>query len=132
MLITSFVSLRSAHAPLRYIVPRKQLKGVTSFPTPLNPPSLMNAFICKPPIKHNNKSLKCFKNQPTILKLPTLLTKTRQLNQTLQRNRLNTSTLLTNTNKQPQLRHPTSPQGIETKQTYKKYIQKIDAYQNTG
>ena len=57
-----------------------------------------------------------FKNQPTILKLPTPLTITRQLNQLLQRNRLNTRTLLTTTNKQPQLRHLTSTQGKYTKQ----------------
>jgi len=57
-----------------------------------------------------------FKNQPTILKRPTPPTKTRQLNQLLQRNRLDTRTLLTTTNKQPQLSHPTSPQGNSTKQ----------------
>ncbi len=49
-----------------------------------------------------------FKNQPTILKLPTLLIIPTQRNQLLQRNRLYTRTLLTNTNKQPQLSHPTT------------------------
>ena len=49
--------------------------------------------------------LERFKNQPTILKLPTPLTKTRQLNQSLQRNRRNIRTLLPLTNKQSNLRH---------------------------
>jgi len=50
-------------------------------------------------------SLERFKNQPTILEIPTPLTITRQYDQALQRNGLNSTTLLANTNKQPHLTH---------------------------
>lgn len=78
---------------------------------------------------HNARApLKCFKNQPTILKIPTSFTITRQLNQTFQRNRLNTSTLLTTPNKQTYPSHPSPPFNATTQPN----VEKNDRTKNTG
>lgn len=71
----------------------------------------------------NETILERFKNQPTILKFPTLLTKLRQLNQLLQRNRRNITTLLPLTNKQTNLRHFKPPQtNTYNKQVFKHMV----------